>query len=73
MSTATMISVIDQIGETAGLVWQCLDPQESVSMAQLIRSIDAPRDVVMLAVGWLAREDKIEIEETTRGRQIRLK
>ncbi|HJN07929.1 MAG: winged helix-turn-helix domain-containing protein [Pirellulaceae bacterium] len=73
MSTATMISAIDQIGETAGEVWQCLDLQESMSMAQLIKSIDAPRDVTMQAVGWLAREDKVEIDETTRGRQIRLK
>ena len=73
MSTATMVPAIDQIGETAGLVWQCLKMQECISVAQLIKSIDAPRDVVMQAVGWLAREDKIEIEETTRGRQIRLK
>ena len=73
MSTATMIPVIEQIGETAGLVWQCLQLHESISMAQLTRSIDAPRDVVMQAVGWLAREDKIDIEETTRGRQICLK
>jgi len=72
MSTATMIPAIDQIGETAGLVWQCLDLEESISMTQLIKSIDAPRDVVMQAVGWLAREEKIEIDETTRGRQIRL-
>ena len=72
MSTATMTSAIDQIGETSGEVWQCLDLRGSMSMAQLIKSIDAPRDVVMQAVGWLAREDKIAIDETTRGRQLRL-
>jgi hypothetical protein len=55
MSTATMIPAIEQIGDTAGLVWQCLDLQESISMSQLIKSIDAPRDVIMQAVGWLAR------------------
>jgi len=54
MSTATMTSAIDQIGETSGEVWQCLDLRGSMSMAQLIKSIDAPRDVVMQAVGWLA-------------------
>jgi hypothetical protein len=73
MSTATMISALDQVGETAGEVWQCLELRGKMSMAQLIKSIDAPRDVVMQAVGWLAREDKIEIDETTRGRQICLK
>jgi len=73
MSTATMISAIDQIGETAGEVWQCLDQRGKMSMAQLIKTIHAPRDVVMQAVGWLAREDKIEIDETNRGRLICLK
>ncbi len=73
MTTDTMISAVDQVGETAGAVWQCLDVRGRMSMAQLIKSIDAPRDVVMQAVGWLAREDKIEIDETTRGRQVFLK
>jgi hypothetical protein len=73
MSTDTLIPPIEHIGETAGEVWQSLDLQESISISQLIKSIDAPRDVIMQAVGWLAREDKIEIEETTRGRQICLK
>ena len=73
MSTATMMSAVDLIGETAGAVWQCLDLHGRMSMAQLVKSIDAPRDVVMQAVGWLAREDKIEIDETSRGRQICLK
>ena len=73
MSTATMISPLEQLGETAGDVWQLLDLRGKMSMAQLIKSIAAPRDVVMQAVGWLAREDKIEIDDTTRSRQICLK
>jgi len=39
----------------------------------LTKSIDAPRDVVMQAVGWLAREDKVWIEETKRVRTIGLR
>jgi hypothetical protein len=35
--------------------------------------IDAPRDQVMQSVGWLAREEKITIEEATRGRIIALR
>ena len=70
MSTATIISAVDQVGETAGEIWQCLEQLGRISMAQLIKSIDAPRDTVLQGVGWLAREDKIEIDETSRGRQI---
>jgi len=64
--------VVDQIGETAGAVWHCLSENGAMSMTKLVKSIDAPRDTVMQAVGWLAREDKVTIDETTRGRVIGL-
>jgi len=41
-----------------------------MSLAKLCKEVDAPRDVVMQAIGWLAREDKVEIEETGRGRFV---
>jgi len=68
VSTTTM-----QIGETAGAIWQTLNAQGPMSLAKLVKSIDAPRDLIMQGIGWLAREDKVEIEETSRGRVISLK
>lgn len=62
-----------QIGETAGMIWNCLHENGALSQAKLVRSVDAPRDVVMQAIGWLAREDKITIEENGRSRLIALK
>ena len=62
MATAQQ-SVVDQIGDTAGLVWHYLNANESCSLTQLAKDIDAPRDVIMQAVGWLAREGKLAIEE----------
>ena len=73
MAAVAELSVVDQVGETAGMVWHCLAENEAMSMAKLVKSIDAPRDTVMQAVGWLAREDKVRIDETTRGRVISLK
>jgi len=61
------------IGETAGVVWQTLNVQGPMSMAKLIKTAGQPRDVVMQAVGWLAREDKISIEEDGRTRIISLR
>ena len=74
MATATRpeLDCVDQIGEAAGLVWHTLEEEGSLSAAKLAKMIDAPRDVVMQAVGWLAREDKVCIEETSRGRVISL-
>ena len=63
----------EQIGEAAGQVWHCLEENGQMSFAKLTKTVDLSRDVVMLAVGWLAREDKVEIDESSRGRIICLK
>jgi Winged helix-turn-helix domain (DUF2582) len=61
------------IGETAGVVWHTLSVHGPMSMAKLIKAVGQPRDVVMQAVGWLAREDKITIEEDGRTRIVSLR
>ena len=66
-------SCVQQIGETAGVVWKSLDKHGAMSLAKLVERVGGNRDVVMQAVGWLAREDKLDISETSRGRTIALK
>jgi hypothetical protein len=66
-------SPVQQIGETAGTVWKALDKHGSMSLAKLVEKVGGNRDVVMQAIGWLAREDKLDISETSRGRIIALK
>ena len=44
-----------------------------VTMAKLAKAVDEPRDMVMQALGRLAREDKICIEEEGRGRIVSLR
>jgi hypothetical protein len=72
-SAQTTTTCIDQIGETAGLVWQALNSAGPLSMTKLSRQIDVPRDVVMQAVGWLAREGKVSIDDGSRGRTVSLR
>lgn len=69
---ATVTVYIDQIGETAGMVWRVLDEQGPQSLAKLPKLVDAPRDLVFMAVGWLAREDKLQIEEGRRTKIVSL-
>lgn len=71
MSTESQL-VTDQIGHTAGLVWHALAENGGMSLAKLAKQIDAPRDLVMQAVGWLARENKIQIVEQKRVKTISL-
>ena len=63
---------VERIGEIAGQVWHTLNSESKISLTQLAKEIDAPRDQVMQAVGWLAREGKISIEEKGRNRSIML-
>jgi len=71
MAMAT-VSCVEQIGETAGIVWHVLEDQGPLSMAKLVKAAGQHRDLVMQAVGWLAREDKVIIEENSRGRVVSL-
>lgn len=70
---AENVSCTAQIGELAGVVWHALDNDGPKSLSKLAQEIDAPRDRVMQAVGWLAREGKIELQESKRRRTIALR
>jgi hypothetical protein len=62
-----------QIGEAAGLVWKTLSKNGPLTTAKLVKAMGEPRDTVMQAIGWLAREDKINIEDDGRTRIISLR
>jgi hypothetical protein len=64
---------LQQIGETAGAVWHALHKHGPLSLAKLVEIVGANRDVVMQAIGWLAREDKLDLTETKRGRIVSLR
>ena len=70
---APPISHVAHVGETAGVVWSVLKENGPLSMAKLVKAVGGPRDVVMQALGWLAREDKIWIEEEGRTRVVSLR
>ena len=63
---------VESIGTVAGLVWQFLADSGPITLSKLAREIDAPRDMVMQGVGWLAREEKIEFHEGPRSKLISL-
>jgi hypothetical protein len=73
MTATSTKDPVAQIGDTAGLVWRQLTDSGPMSMAKLVKAVGEPRDTVMQAIGWLAREDKLQIEENSRTRIIALK
>jgi hypothetical protein len=61
------------IGDTAGLVWNFLRSNGDSTLSTLEKKVEAPRSMVSMAVGWLAREGKIEVKDEKRAVRISLK
>jgi hypothetical protein len=60
------------IGNVAGEIWGLLAEGEQ-TLAGIKKSVDAPPDIVLAAIGWLAREGKLEFATTGRTVKIALR
>ena len=70
--------MVDRIGMMAGKVWGFLHREGEVSYATLRKQLvdkAAPMPDVCLsgAIGWLAREGKVKMSESGRGRGYRIR
>lgn len=55
--------MITEIGIVAGEIWHFLDHNGDVALSVLIRGIDKPRDIVLMSLGWLAREGHVVLNK----------
>ncbi len=62
----------ERIGELAGYVWRFLEEEGETSVSGVTKAVDAPRTKVNMAIGWLAREEKLEFVDNGRGTSVRL-
>jgi len=53
----------DQIGVAAGRVWQYLCDNGPATIIKLKSALEVSNGHLHLALGWLSREDKIELTE----------
>ena len=58
--------MIQSIGDTAGKVWKFLNEKGDANLSQLKKGVKADPNLVLEAIGWLAREDKLLIEKKER-------
>ena len=72
MGTEIAAHRVESIGDVAGQVWHYLDAQGPVTLSKLARDVDAPRDLVMQGVGWLAREGKVVFLKGSRSKRVAL-
>lgn len=67
-----MIS-ITEIGITAGDIWHYLDQHGSATLDSLTDGIGKDRELVLMSLGWLAREGHIVLESPENGYRAALK
>jgi hypothetical protein len=63
----------EEIASSAGIIWHALNDRGELSLAKLKKEVNVKTPVFDWAVGWLAREDKIEITSEKRSFRIQLK
>jgi winged helix-turn-helix protein DUF2582 len=63
----------NQVGETAGQVWQLLSTEGPQTLTQLKKKLNGTSELLDFAIGWLAREDKIEITNEKKSVRVQLK
>jgi hypothetical protein len=51
------------VGETAGKVWHLLNDEGPQTIQQLKKKFNGSGEVLGFALGWLAREDKVDIKQ----------
>ena len=52
-----------QVGITAGKIWHLLNEGGPHTIPQLKKKLDGSGELVNFALGWLAREDKVDITQ----------
>jgi hypothetical protein len=67
------LDIIPVVGETAGRVWQLLNDEGPQTLAQIKKKLNGTGELVSLALGWLAREDKVTIQEEKKSYKVALK
>ena len=64
--------MITEIGITAGDIWHYLDKHQSATLAELVRGIKKPKELILMSLGWLAREGHVQLGDEKTGYQARL-
>lgn len=64
--------MLNEIGLTAGDIWRHLDTNGTTSLSQLKVKLDWSETLILMGIGWLAREDKVVVEKSGRGYTVSL-
>lgn len=60
----------EKIGSYAGLVWNALNEADVLGTKQIKKITKLKDKEIYAAIGWLARENKINIQESEDGKEL---
>jgi hypothetical protein len=67
------MDIREEVGETAGKVWQLLSRDGPQTLAQTKKKLNVESELLNLAIGWLAREDKVDVSRDKKDIRVQLK
>lgn len=67
------MTAITEIGAAAGKIWTYLEKNGASSVTKITTETGLGKNDVQRAIGWLAKEDKLEIELKGRIETLSLK
>jgi hypothetical protein len=67
------VEMNESVGHTAGKIWHMLNDHGPQTMAQLKKRLNGTGELVGFALGWLAREDKVDISQDKKSFKVALK
>jgi hypothetical protein len=53
--------MITEIGIAAGDIWHYLDKKNDALLSEMVQKIGKPREIIMMSIGWLAREGHVTL------------
>ena len=59
--------MITEIGIAAGDIWHYLDQKGNATLDQLTKGIGKPRELLLMSLGWLAREGHVTLSGSETG------
>ena len=65
--------MITEIGIVAGDIWHYLDQYKTSTLSELVKGTDRNRNVILMSLGWLAREGHVILEDLGNDYRITLR
>ncbi len=62
-----------EIGQAAGISWQYLGQHGETTLSKLKQGTKLSEQILLMAIGWLAREGKLNVVQDKRSLKLSLK